>query len=220
MSELNYVQARYNMVEQQIRTWNVLDQRVLDIISQIPREAFVPEQFCSLAYAETNIDLGHGQAMMAPAIEARILQAAKVHADDKILEIGTGSGYLTALLGTMGGHVYSVEFIPELRQQAQKHLDEQRIGNVTLEEGDGANGWERYAPYDLIVITGSLPLLPEVFQNSLAPRGRMVAIVGESPVMEAHLITRTGEAGFTDEYLFNTEIPALLNAPQLQHFTF
>ncbi len=220
MTEFNYVQARNNMVEQQIRTWNVLDQRVLDFIGQIPRELFVPEQFRELAYAETNIDLGHGQVMMTPAVEARILQAAKVHADDKILEIGTGSGYLTALLGNMGGHVYSVEIIPELQRRAEQHLTKLGIHNISLEEGDGSNGWDRYALYDVIVLTGSLPVLPESFQQSLAPNGRLVAIAGEFPIMETHLVTRKDDSKFTNEYLFTTQIPALINAPKLQHFTF
>ncbi len=220
MTELNFVQARNNMVEQQIRTWNVLDQRVLDFIGQIPRELFVPEQYRDLAYAETNIDIGHGQVMMTPVVEARILQAAQVHADDKVLEIGTGSGYLTALLGNMGGHVYSVEIIPELQKRAEEHLAELGIHNTSLEEGDGSNGWNRYAPYDVIVITGSLPVLPESFQQSLAPGGRLVAIVGESPVMEARLVTRQEDNQFSNEYLFSTEIPALINAPQPRHFTF
>ncbi|HFC53259.1 MAG TPA: protein-L-isoaspartate O-methyltransferase, partial [Gammaproteobacteria bacterium] len=210
--------ARHNMVEQQIRPWNVPDQRVLETISQIPREAFVPREFLNLAYAEINIDLGHGQVMMTPAVEARLLQAAGVHADDKILEIGTGSGYFTALLATMGGHVYSVEIIPELQQRAREHLAGQGIDNVTLEEGDGACGWSRYAPYDLIVITGSLPLLPESFQQSLAPGGRLIAIVGESPVMEAHLITAEGQDNYRERYLFNTEIPPLINAPRPERF--
>ena len=218
MSELDYAQARHNMVEQQIRPWNVPDQRVLETISQIPREAFVPREFLNLAYAEINIDLGHGQVMMTPAVEARLLQAAGVHADDKILEIGTGSGYFTALLATMGGHVYSVEIIPELQQRAREHLAGQGIDNVTLEEGDGACGWSRYAPYDLIVITGSLPLLPESFQQSLAPGGRLIAIVGESPVMEAHLITAEGQDNYRERYLFNTEIPPLINAPRPERF--
>ncbi len=220
MTELNYVQARSNMVEQQIRTWNVLDQRVLDFIGQIPRELFVPDQFRNLAYAEMNIDIGRGQVMMTPQVEARILQAAEVHADDKILEIGTGSGYLTALLANMGGHVYSIEIFPELQQRAEEHLDELGIHNVSLESGDGSNGWDRYAPYDVIVITGSLPVLPESFQESLAAKGRLVAIVGESPMMEAHVITAGSDSSFRDEYLFSTEIPPLINAPRPQHFTF
>ena len=218
MSELNYLQARNNMIEQQIRPWNVVEQRVLDVIGQVPREAFVPKAFRDLAYAEINIDLGHGQVMMTPAVEGRLLQAAKVHADDKVLEIGTGSGYFTALLASMGGHVYSVELIPELRRQAEQHLIEQGIENISLEEGDGAQGWGRYAPYDVIVITGSLPILPESFRKSLAPGGRLVAIVGESPAMEARLVTRSDDGEFSEEYLFNTEIPPLINAPRPDHF--
>ncbi len=218
MSELNFVQARTNMVEQQIRPWNVVDQRVLDVISLVPREAFVPEPYRNLAYAEVNIELGHGQVMMTPAIEGRLLQAARVNADDKILEIGTGSGYFTALLANMGGHVYSVEIFADLQRQAARHLEEQGIDNVSLEEGDGAQGWNRYAPYDVIVVTGSLPVLPEAFQKSLAPGGRLVAIVGESPAMEARLVTRSDNGEFRNEYLFNTEIPPLLNAPRPHRF--
>ncbi len=221
MSELNFVQARQNMIEQQIRPWNVLDQRVLDVIGRLPREAFVPEQFRDLAYADTNIELGHGQVMMTPMVEARILQAARADADDKVLEIGTGSGYFTALLASMGGHVYSVEIIPELQKEAEGRLTGQDITNITLEEGDGSSGWDRYAPYDVIVVTGSLPVLPESFQQSLAPDGRLVAIVGDSPAMEARLVTRSGDGSdFSDEYLFTTEVPPLINAPQPQRFVF
>ncbi len=218
MAELDYALARHNMVDRQIRPWNVPDLRILETISRIPREAFVPPEFLGLAYAEINIDLGHGQVMMTPAVEARLLQAAGVHADDKILEIGTGSGYFTALLATMGGHVYSVEIIPELQRRAGENLIRQGIDNVTLEEGDGACGWSRYAPYDLIVITGSLPLLPESFQQSLAPGGRLIAIVGDSPVMEARLITDDGREGYREHYLFNTELPPLINAPRPEPF--
>lgn len=220
MSEFNFVVARHNMVEQQIRPWEVLDQRVLSLIDRSPREEYVPAQYRNLAYVDMSIPLGHGQVMMPPRLEARLLQELAVQPTDKILEIGTGSGYMASLLAAVGAHVYSVEIIPELEASARRSLDSHGVKNVTLEAGDGASGWDRHAPYDVILITGSLPLLPTAFKQSLALRGRMIAIVGRSPVMEAKLIQRLGNDSWTEVSLFETDLPPLLNAREPERFVF
>ena len=207
------------MVEQQIRPWDVLDQDVLSLLDQMPRDEFVPENYRNLAYADLRIPLGHGQVMMEPKMEARIIQALDVQKSDKVLEIGTGSGYMTALLATLGDHVYSVELHSELQVEAKQRLAGHDIANVTLESGDAAEAWDTHAPYDVIVITGSLPLMPEHYRQSLKVGGRMFVVVGDAPAMGAHLITRLGEDEFTDEVLFETDLQPLENAPQPNRFT-
>lgn len=218
MTAMNFDLARFNMIEQQIRTWEVLDQRILDVLAQTPREDFVPRQYRTLAFADLNIPLGHGQVMMTPKVEGRALQSLNLKPTDTILEVGTGSGYLTACLARLGQHVYSVDIFPEFKQAAENALDARGIKNVTLQVGDAATGWNRQAPYDVIVITGSTPLLPAEFQKSLAIGGRLFVIVGESPVMEALLITRMGENDWAQESLFETELPPLINAAQPPRF--
>ncbi len=208
------------MVEQQIRPWEVLDQEVLDLLFTVRREEFVPAQYRSLAFVDMEIPLGHGAAMLAPRVEARMLQELAVKPSDRILEIGTGSGYMTALLAKRGAHVDSVEIIPELSAQAGAKLAAQGITNVTLEVGDAARGWDRHAPYDVIVLTGSVPVLADAFQRSLKPGGRLLAVVGEAPVMEARLIVCAGNSACNTLGLFETCIPALRNAPQPERFVF
>lgn len=214
---MNVEQARFNMVEQQIRPWEVLDPRILDLIGSMPREEFVPAQYRDLAFADIMMPLGHGQVMLEPKVEARLLQALAIEPSDAVLEIGTGSGYFAALLAKLGKHVYSVDIFPDFAENAQCALVRHGISNVTLETGDAVAGWNRHAPYDVIAITGSLPVLPEVFLHSLKPGGRLVAIVGEAPVMEAVLVTRAGEgAQWARESLFETGVPPLLNATRPQ----
>lgn len=213
-------QARFNMVEQQIRTWDVLDQGVLDLLFKVRREEFVPEAYRNMAFVDMEIPIGHGQVMLSPKMEARILQEIKVKPADKVLEIGTGTGYMTALLAHEAKHVHSVEIDPELKSQAEAMLGAHDIQNITLEEGDGARGWDRYKPYDVIVLTGSTPILPGAFQKSLAPGGRMFAVVGEAPVMEAKLITCIAEGIYHSVNLFETCIPSLTNAQQPERFIF
>lgn len=212
--------ARFNMVEQQIRPWEVLDQEVLDLLFAVRREEFVPAQYRSLAFVDMEIPLGHGETMLAPRLEARMLQELAVRPGDRILEIGTGSGYMTALLAKRGGHVTSVEIIPEFSAQAAARLEAHGITNVTLEVGDAARGWDRHAPYDVIVLTGSVPVLADAFQRSLNPGGRLLAVVGEAPVMEARLIVCAGSGACNALGLFETCIPALRNAPQPERFVF
>jgi protein-L-isoaspartate(D-aspartate) O-methyltransferase len=220
MSAMNMAQARHNMIEQQIRPWDVLDQRVLELIDGLPRDKFVPKAYLKLAYADINIPLDHGQVMMAPKVEARMLQALAIKNTDTILEVGTGSGYVTALLAGSGKHVYSVDVYPDFVDGAGRKLAELGISNVTLECGDAVNGWDRHAPYDVIAITGSLPSLPDGFPQSLKIGGRLFVITGQAPVMAARLIMRTAEQGWVEQALFETVLPPLVNAPQPQRFVF
>ena len=218
MSELNLEQARYNMIEQQIRTWDVLDQDVLDLLMRLPREDFVPVEYHNVALADMNTPIGNGQVMMAPKMEARMLQALDLKPDDTVLEVGTGSGYVTALLASLARHVYSVEIDAELKTAAEQRLAVHGFNNVTLEEGDAARGWKNHAPYDVIVITGSLPTLPDSFKQSLKVGGRLFAIVGDAPAMVAQLITRIGQGEWSSEDLFETELPVLKNALEPDRF--
>jgi len=218
--EMNIEQARFNMIAQQIRPAEVLDERVLTTINETPRENFVPAAYKELAFSDINVPIGYGQVMMTPIMEARLLQALAVQPEDKILEVGTGSGYFTALLASLGGTVLSVEIHPELLQQAQSRLLEHGITNVTLMEGDASHGWDKDTRYDVIAITGSFPILPETFRHQLNVGGRMVVIVGEKPVMEALLITRTDGDQWTTLPLFETDFPALENVEKPSGFVF
>ncbi len=210
---MNVELARFNMIEQQIRPWDVLDDRVLTTIAAIPRESFVADGDQTLAFADINLPIGHQQVMMAPKVEARLLQALAPTEGDTVLEIGTGSGFFTALLAKMAGQVYSVDIYADFTTEARHKLAAQGLHNVTLETGDASlNGWPKHGPYDAIAITGSYPVLPEGYQRSLKMGGRLVAIVGEAPVMEAILITRIGEAAWSRESLFETVLPPLRNA--------
>lgn len=213
-------QTRFNMVVQQIRTWYVLDDTVLDLLYKIKREEFVPAENLAMAFVDMEIPLGFGQVMLTPKMEARILQELHIRKTDKILEVGSGSGYMTALLADKGAHVYSVEIIPELKTMAEKNLKAHGITNVTLEQGDAARGWPQHEPYDVIVLTASTPVLPDAFKNSLNPGGRLFAIVGEDPVMEALLITCVVPGEFTTTTLFETSTVPFINAQQPSRFTF
>lgn len=217
---LNIEQARFNMIEQQVRPWDVLDPKVLNLMEITAREPYVPEGYAGLAYADTEIPLGHGETTLPPRVIGRLLQAVNIDPLDVALEVGTGSGYMTALLAAGCRQVYSVDIHADISARARKSLDAQGVRNATLEVGDAARGWEQHAPYDIIIVSGSLPVLPEAFQKSLNRGGRLAVIVGDAPVMEAILITRTGDNEWSRESLFETSIPPLVNAPQPQRFTF
>jgi len=217
---MNLDQARTNMVEQQIRTWEVLDQDVLDLLYLVPREDFVPAQYKALAFSDMEIPIGEGERMWQPKLEARVLQELSIRKTDGVLEVGTGSGYLTALLSHRAGHVHSVEIKPKLAEFGRKNLSRQGLDNVTLQSGDAARGWPRQAPYDAIVLTGSTPVLPRVFLEQLAPGGRLFAVVGEAPAMTAQLATCTAPGAYGSVTLFETVIAPLVNAEQPPRFKF
>jgi protein-L-isoaspartate(D-aspartate) O-methyltransferase len=214
----NMEQARFNMVEQQIRPWDVLDMQVLDLLSKVKREQFVPPASREMTFMDIEIPLGHGAAMWQPKLEARALQALKLKPRDRVLEIGSGSGYLTALISHLAEHVTSVEIVPELLAFAEKNLAAQRINNVTLAQGDAAQDWP--GEYDAIILTGSVPALPESFQNRLKPGGRLFAIVGDAPAMQARLITCMAPGKFESVTLFETVVAPLQYALQPERFVF
>jgi protein-L-isoaspartate(D-aspartate) O-methyltransferase len=213
-------QARFNMIEQQIRTWEVLDQRVLDVLFRVRREDYTPEIYRALAFMDMEIPLGHGEKMLQPKQGAHMLQALELAPSDWVLEIGTGSGYMTALLASMSAHVYSVDIHEDFTHSAGAKLRQHDVTNVTLETGDAARGWDRHGPYDAIVLTGSVPILSENFKRSLKPGARLVVVLGEPPVMQAQLITCLGAAAYNTIALFETCIAPLKNAPQPERFVF
>lgn len=217
---MNLENARFNMIEQQIRPWEVLDQDVLDLLFVVKREEFVPLAYRQLAFADIEIPLGAAACMLAPKIEAHALQALHIRKSDKVLEIGTGSGYMAALLAAHAEHVWSVELVPEMSKTAHATLKRQGINNVTVETGDAALGWKAHAPYDVIMVSGSLPILPPELLAQLKVGGRMFVIIGDAPAMNAQLITRTAEETYQSTTLFETMAPALVNAPQPERFTF
>lgn len=212
--------ARFNMIEQQIRPWEVLDTTVLDLLKIVPREAFVPDQYTGLAFADIEIPIGEGQSMLSPKMEGRILQALEIKKTDKVLEIGTGIGYFTALLAKSAAHVFSVDVSSTLSKAAASKLAQHGIDNVTLEVGNAAEGWPNHGPYDVIVFTGSLPVSPESVKQNLSVGGRMFVVTGEAPVMVAQLIRRIDADFFRQDNIFETCLPALTNAPQPDRFEF
>jgi protein-L-isoaspartate(D-aspartate) O-methyltransferase len=220
IAENNMREARFNMIEQQIRTWEVLDPTVLQLLSDVPRENFVSEEYQGLAFADIEIPLGHGQTMLSPKLEGRILQALNVQKSHSVLHIGTGSGYFTALLCSLAKQVISVEIEADLSAQAAKNLTKNNIQNVTLEVADGVLGRPSYEHYDVIVYTGSSPVEPANARQQLNIGGVMFMVLGEAPVMQATLIQRVSKAGFTEVVLFETCIPELINAQQAQQFEF
>jgi protein-L-isoaspartate(D-aspartate) O-methyltransferase len=217
---MDFERARFNMVEQQIRPWEVLDTRVLELLHRVKREDFVPPAYKALAFADLEIPIGLGEVMLAPKLEARILQEVAVTPQDRILEVGTGSGYMTALLASQGAQVFSVDIVDAFVHIAGERLAQHGMSNVTLETGDAARGWDKHGPYDVIVLTGSEPVLAESFLQSLAAGGRLFAVVGEAPVMEARLITHAGAGAYHTASLFETCIPPLRHAPQRARFSF
>ena len=218
MSILNFEEARHNMIVQQIQPWNVRDDKVLDLLQRLPREDFVPSDYKEHAFTDINIPLGNGQEMMSPKLEAYMLQALRIQDKDKVLEIGTGTGYVTALLASQSRHVITVDIDADMQKRAEENLNAHQITNVTYEVGDAALGWSNQKPYDVIAITGSLPMLPEVFQRNLNIGGRLFAVIGDAPAMEVILITRVKDNEWTHDVLLETDIPALINAAEPERF--
>jgi len=219
MTAFDFEQARYNMVEQQIRTWDVLDQRVLDLLFAVKREEFVPPAYRYLALADLEVPLPNGSRMWTPKMEARVIQELMLKENDRALEIGTESGYLSALLASEAGDVSSVEIDPSTANDARAKLARFGFSNVRVEVGDGARGYGNDV-YDAIVLTGSTPLLPERFFDQLAAGGRLFAVVGEPPVMAARLVRVEAPVARASVDLFETLIAPLVNALAPARFEF
>jgi protein-L-isoaspartate(D-aspartate) O-methyltransferase len=221
---MNIEKARFNMIEQQIRPWQVLDPTVLSLLSLVKREDFVPAAYKDLAFADLEIPIGAsgnaGQKMLAPKIEARMLQELGVRNTDTVLEIGAGSGYMAALLAAKAEYVYSVEIDPVLAEMARSNLQRAGVANVRVETGDGAQGWPARAPYDAIMISASTPVLPDAILRQLKIGGRLVAVVGEVPAMQVQLVIRTEENAFNTINIFETVVAPLVNATQSDRFVF
>ncbi|OWY38098.1 protein-L-isoaspartate O-methyltransferase [Xenophilus sp. AP218F] len=213
---MDFEKARFNMVEQQIRPWDVLDQTVLDLLFHVKREDFVADKQRQLAFVDTELPLPNGSKMLQPKLEARLAQDAAIQSSDKILEIGTGSGYLTALLSKLGKHVYSVEIDPAQKERAAANLKKAGIANATLIEGDGVLGLPAHAPFDVIVVGGSLPVAPQELKEQLAVGGRLIMVVGDLPVMSCKLIQRETETSFRETALFETCISRLAKAEAVE----
>ena len=217
---MNMEQARFNMIEQQIRPWDVLDQDVLDALVVVKREQFVPATCAALAFADTDIPLPGGEAMFTPKLEARMLQEVQLKKHETVLEIGAGSGYMAALLAHKGRHVTTVEILPALKAMAEGNLAKAGVTNVTVELGNGAQGWANGAPFDVIVISGALEVLPEAFLKQLKVGGRIAAILGQAPAMSCNVITRVSETAYDTVKVFETCVKYLSSAVTPSHFTF
>jgi len=217
---MNLEQARYNMVEQQIRPWEVLDPGVLSLLFEVKRERFVPAPHAALAFADMEIPIGHGEAMMQPKVEARILQELAVRPEDSVYEVGTGSGYLTALLARRARHVTSAEIHDDLHARGAANLARAGIANVTLVRGDSARAPLGESAWDVIVLTGSTPELPQAFVDRLNPGGRLFAVVGDAPVMKAVVMSREADGGMRRTEVFETLLKPLVNAQSPARFRF
>lgn len=219
---MNLEQARLNMIEQQIRTWEVLDQDVLQTLVAVRREAFVPPAYRTLAFVDTEIPLPQGENMLSPKLEARLLQEAALQDHESVLEIGAGSGYMAALLAHHARHVVTVEIEPELKALAEKNLADYGVGNVSVMQGDGARGWSGSGSqrFDVILLSGSVPVMPDGFLHQLQTGGRLIAVVGEAPVMSACRITRVADDAWDTVKLFETSITALRHADKPSAFRF
>jgi len=223
--QLDFERARANMIEQQIRTWEVLDQGVLDLLAQVRREDFVPPAYRALAFADMEVPLkldgaDTGETMFTPGMEARLLQELALRPHESVLEIGTGSGYMAALAAHRAQFVLSVEIEPRLRAFAQANLARAGVRNVRVDAGDGAQGWDARAPYDAIIVSGGLPALPDSLVRQLKIGGRIAAIVGAGPVMSAQIVTRASEQAVDTLRIFETRVKLLRNAWQPSTFRF
>ena len=217
---MNIEQARFNMIEQQIRPWEVLDQGVLSVFTTVHREDFVPPPYRALAFVDTEVPLPEGQCMLAPKVEARLLQELRLTGDERVLEIGAGSGHMAALLAHRARSVTTLEIRPALAALARENLRRVGIANINVREANGAVGYAAEAPYDAIVLSGSVAEIPEALLAQLAPGGRLVAIVGEEPMMRAMLVTQVGERQFRRVELFDTVAQRLDGFHEPTRFTF
>lgn len=216
---MDWERARYLMVEQQIRPWDVLDQTVLRLLLEVKREDFVPEIHRNLALVDVELPLSNGTKTWQPRMEARVAQEVKLTGSERVLLIGVSAGYLAALLGKLSKHVYAVELDSELAEAAAARLTRGGIHNVSVEVGDAVRGWDKHAPYDVIIAASSYPLKPDFLIDQVREGGRVFAVVGEAPAMSATRYTKTA-AGVREEKLFETVIAPFASAPQPAHFSF
>jgi len=217
---MNFEIARFNMLEQQIRPWEVLDQNSLQVMQQIPREEFVPEALKKMAFSDTELPLQNNQIMLAPKIEAKIIQATQIKTTDNVFEIGTGSGYLTALLAAISKSVHSIDIYQDFLDKAEERLTSLNINNARFENADIFNNIVPNKKYDVIVVGGSVSSVPDSIKQALTNNGRLFVVTGKSPVMLAKLYTRVAEDHWMEEVLFETEIPALENNQESKKFVF
>ena len=211
--------ARQKMVEQQVRAWDVLDADVLQVLKDIPREQFVPTGYESLAFADTDIAIGHGQAMMTPTLEGRVLQALKPTSRDNVLEVGTGSGFLTACLARLSAHVTSIDIYADFLDTASANLEDTGVDDVALLQMDATESLPDGA-FDVIAVTGSIERFDPRFVDALAPNGRLFVVVGAGPAMDARIVTRTGDNVWDSESLFETTLAPLVNGVEPPQFSF
>ncbi len=217
---MNTQQARFNMVEQQIRPWQVLDPQVLTVLSNVQRELFVPQAYQAMAYTDTDIPLGHGQAMLHPRVAARLMHDLHLTGAEKVLEIGTGSGYMTALLAGRAQRVVSLEINAELANTARSNLQRAGITNVDVRVADGSAGAAGDAPFDAIVLSGSVSEVPQALLQQLKVGGHLIAIVGHDHVMAATLFTRTSDAAWDSKALWDHTAPRLQGFAEPSRFKF
>jgi len=215
---LNIELARHNMVEQQVRPWEVLDSRVLEALTAVRREDFVAPDYRNLAFADLALPLAHGENMMKPVLEGRVLQAVAPTRAERVLEIGTGSGFLTACLAHLAASVHSVELHADLADAASVRLRETRVGNATVEVAEAVNGFSAHDQYDVVVVTGAVYALPQHWREWVRPGGRLFAIVGESPVQRATLFARGTDGQWSEDGLFETDLAYLVNATPPRRF--
>ncbi|AKS41025.1 protein-L-isoaspartate O-methyltransferase family protein [Wenzhouxiangella marina] len=217
---LNLDQARFNMVEQQVRTWEVLDPRVLDVLRDVPREDFVPSRYRKLAFADLRIPLAQGQVMMKPLEEGRVLQALAIEPGQRVLEIGTGSGFLAVCLAALGADVVTVDIHAELADSAQSRLSRLGIEGVTVHTGDALGEFSPEGQFDAVVVTASAAEVPDRFKAWVRPQGRLVAVRGMSPAMETVCLVHTDGDRWRADSLFETDLPRLIGAEDRPHFDF
>lgn len=211
--------ARENMIEQQVRAWEVLNPGVLDILAEIPREQFVPRDYAALAFSDTEIPIGHGQSMMTPTVEGRVLQAVDIKPGDRVLEIGTGTGFLTACLSSLGGQVTSVEMFDKFLKRASENLADAGIEHAELLKMDAMSELPP-GEFDVVVVTGSIHRFDMRFVEALAMNGRLFVVVGNAPIMDARLVTRTGDSNWDSVSVFETCLRPLIHAARPPQFTF
>lgn len=217
---MNFDQARQNMVENQVRPWEVLDARVLEVLGKLRREDFVAAEHRNLAFADLSLPLGHGEVMMKPVIEGRVLQALDLQPNDHVLEIGTGSGFLTACMANLAAQVTSIDIHEDFVATAGQRLAQAGIANVTLEVGEAVNTWQPKGLFDALVVTGAVYQIPQRFLSWLRPGGRLLVVRGESPAQHVLLLTHEGNGRYREEGLFETDLPYLVHAAPPRRFVF